>query len=73
MKIDTCDDYAPKPFCPREDLAKIRQHLTVLDRRLFAAMHISAFGPKRTFYCVAFDVAIGCKADMAFCTARVRL
>jgi len=31
-----------------------------------------AFGPERTFPCVAIDVAIGGKADMAFCTAYVR-
>jgi len=31
-----------------------------------------AFGPKRTFHYVAFDVAFGGNADMLFCTAHVR-
>jgi hypothetical protein len=33
----------------------------------------SAIGPKRTFHYVAFNVAFGGKADMAFCGANVRL
>jgi len=33
---------------------------------------MSAFGPKRTFHDVAFDVAFGGKADMPLCTAYVR-
>jgi hypothetical protein len=33
---------------------------------------MSAIGPKRTFPYVAFDVAFGGKADMAYCTADVR-
>jgi hypothetical protein len=33
---------------------------------------MSAFGPKRTFHYVTFDVAFGVKADMLFCTAHVR-
>jgi hypothetical protein len=32
---------------------------------------MSAFGPKRTFNYVAFHVAFGAKADMAFRTAYV--
>jgi hypothetical protein len=33
----------------------------------------SAIGPKRTFHYVAFDVAIGGKADMGLCAAHVCL
>src|SRR5262245_21080190 len=38
-----CDDYVPKPFSPRQLLAKIRQYLL---QRLtsIAAPHMSAFG-----------------------------
>ena len=32
---------------------------------------MSAIGPKRTFPYVAFDVAFGGKADMAFCAANI--
>jgi len=32
---------------------------------------VSAFGPKRTFHYVAFDIALGGKADMPFCAAHV--
>jgi hypothetical protein len=32
---------------------------------------MSAIGPKRTFHCVAFDVAIGGNADIGECNAHV--
>jgi len=32
---------------------------------------MSAIGPKPTFHDVAFDVAFGGKADMAYCIAHV--
>ena len=38
-----CDDYVPKPYSPRELLAKIRR--TYLNR--FVALHMSPFGPSR--------------------------
>jgi hypothetical protein len=33
---------------------------------------LSAFGPKRIFQYVAFDVAFGGKADMGYCAAYAR-
>jgi CheY-like chemotaxis protein len=50
-----CDDYVPKPFSPRELLAKIRKP-SLLDCRLFAAVHESAFGTKRTLHCTAANI-----------------
>ena len=34
---------------------------------------MSAFGPKRTFHYVAFDVAFGGKADMTLCGSGMLL
>jgi len=42
-----------------------------VQRLRFFLQPMSAFGPKRTFHYVAFDVAIGRKADMSLCTAHV--
>ena len=39
-----CDDYVPKPFSPRQLLAKIRQYLSRIGRTSIAAVHESALG-----------------------------
>jgi hypothetical protein len=39
----------------------------------FAAVHESAFGPKRTSLAAPHMSAFGGKADMAYCGANVRL
>jgi hypothetical protein len=38
---------------------------------MFAALHESAFGPKRTSLVAAHMSAFGGKADMAYCNANV--
>src|SRR5262249_19258056 len=43
------------------------------NRNSFAALHESAFGPKRTSLVAPHMSAIGGKADMPFCAAYVRL
>jgi DNA-binding response OmpR family regulator len=63
-KAAGCDDYVPKPYSPRELLAKIRQHLSY--RRLFAAVHESAYGPQRVSYCDA-AVCLQLRAERKSC------
>jgi DNA-binding response OmpR family regulator len=62
-RVAGCDDYVPKPFSPRQLLAKIRQH---------CAMHESAFGTKRTSSCRLPMSAFGGKADIAISKRHVR-
>jgi hypothetical protein len=49
------------------------RHRSTAPMKLSNNYRLSAFGPKRTSPYVAFDVAIGGKADMPVCTANVRL
>jgi DNA-binding response OmpR family regulator len=55
-----CDDYVPKPFSPRQLLPKFVS--TYLNR--FVALHMSAFGTKRTSRRAQPMSAFGGKADM---------
>ena len=58
-----CDDYVPKPFSPRELLAKVRHYLQYWLLQI-AAVHESVFGTKRTWWCCPLMSAFGGITDI---------